>query len=108
MNEQTVTSSTDVLINYGVLGVIAIAAFYGLYWVMTTTQKEKRALMDLLEKESTENKQSIEARNKELISLIEKSNKTYTDVMENTNKAYSENTMAIKELSLVLKQHYKA
>ena len=54
MNEQTVTSSTDVLINYGVLGVIAIAAFYGLYWVMTTTQKEKRALMDLLEKESTE------------------------------------------------------
>lgn len=95
LNEQVVTNGSSVLLNYGPLGVIALAFLFGLYWVMTNSQKDKDKLIELLG-----------SKDKNYQEKLENMNTKYAEVIENNNKAWMENAFATKELIIVLKNNY--
>ena len=83
--ETASSSATRELLNYGVLGVIAVAFFLLLFWILKNTKEEKKSIMDALDKERSDHLSSVE---------------------KFTNSTL-ENAKVIDKLAIVLEQHLK-
>lgn len=91
-NQGLLNFSTLSFTDYGVLGILATAFLYGVRSYVIITQKEKKYLMDRIEIKEKEFKESLEV----IIS-------SHKEIIDKYNTSFIENTIAIKELTMVLK-----
>lgn len=95
MNGQLTTEGTSILLNYGVLGIIAIVFFVGLYYIMKANKIDKDNLMQIIEK-----------KDKELIEIMHKKDSIIQENIKEFNNTIMKLSQSINEITIYLKNNH--